>query len=92
MDSNSIKQMLQMEATRRGVGGAPSSAGVGASQANSPMPSNPMMQNGTRQQGSPALPESMYQGATQMMNGAKPASAKHIENALIKRMMMYPPQ
>jgi hypothetical protein len=84
---DSVQQALQAEAQRRGMMGAPSSAGIGAQQANSPMGGNPMAQNGTM-----PLSQEMYKGATQMQSKAQPSESNIILKALIARLKQHPVQ
>lgn len=93
-----IRQALQAEAERRGMGQAPSSAGVGAPAAQAPAGQNPLAARGMiapQQQPNqtPAMPSAgdPFAGASQMMNGAAHQGGTMIEKALIKRMHMYPP-
>lgn len=95
-----VTQALQMEASRRFAGGAPSSAGIGAPVANSQSPANPLAQRGMVPTPTPSTPsnptmptgQDPFGGASAAMNGSMPVKGgTNLEKALVKRMMMYPP-
>ena len=94
MDRNSIMQTLSAEATRRAAGQPPSNVGTrpnpSASQAATTPPPAPNMM--TMQK--PAMPRAgdPFAGASAAMNGSMPLKGgTKLENALIKRLELYPP-
>lgn len=75
--------VLQEEARKRFGGTGTSTVGMSPN----PSASNPIT---PQQTGTQPLAESMYKGATNMMNGAKTGGAELITKALIQRLKQYP--
>lgn len=95
---NPVLQQLQAEATRRGMGQPASNAGMqpnpSASQPTAPAPTPSPVAPNNMTMAQPTMPSSgdPFGGASAVMNGSMPVKGgTKIEQALIKRMNMYPP-